>query len=102
MRGFILGADADGAAIGAGGLGLVAEAFIGEPPGGPDLRVVRVGLRGLVEVGGGFLYLVQRELTDRAAQQRLGPLRRQAVRRGKIVDRELMPLFALIEQAATV
>src|SRR6266849_3346142 len=102
LRGFIPGADADGAAIGAGGLGLVAEAFIGEPPGRPDLRVVRVGLRGLVEVGGGFLDLVQREVADRAAQQRLGPLRRQAVRRGKIVDRELMPSFALIEQAATV
>jgi hypothetical protein len=102
LRGFILGADADGAAIGAGGLGLVAEAFIGEPPCRPYLRVVRVGLRGLVEVGGSFLDLVQREVTDRAAQQRLGPLRRQAVRRGKIVDRKLMPFFALIEQAATV
>src|SRR5882672_3190159 len=102
LRGFILGADADRAAIGAGGLGLVAEAFIGKPPGRPDLRVVRVGLRGLVEVGGGFLDLVEREITDRAAKQRFGPLRRQAVRRGKIVDRELVPLFALIEQAATV
>src|ERR1700682_3539466 len=102
LRGFIPGADADGAAIGAGGLGLVAEAFIGKPPGRPDLRVVRVGLRGLVEVCGSFLDLVQREVTDRAAEQRFGPLRRQAVRRGKIVDRKLMPLFALIEQAATV
>src|SRR5712691_10402727 len=102
LGGFVLGADADGAAIGAGGLGLVAEAFIGEPPGGPDLRVVRISLRGLVEIGGGFLGLVEREVTDRAAQQRFGPLRRQAIRRGKIVDRELMPSFALIEQAATV
>ena len=38
----------------------------------------------------------------RAAEQRLGLLRRQAVRRGEIVDRKLMLLFALIEQAAVV
>jgi len=82
--------------------GLVAEPLIGEPPCGPDLRVLRVGLHRLVEVGGGFLHFIQREVTDRAAEQRFGALRRQAVGRGKIVDGQLMLLFALMQQAAVV
>ena len=94
--------DADGAAIGASGLGFVAEALINKPSGSPDLCVVRVGLRRLVKIGGGLLDLVQREVTDRAAQQRFGALRRQAIRGAKIVDRKLMLLFALIKQAAAV
>jgi hypothetical protein len=57
---------------------------------------------GLAEVGGGLLDLVQRKVADRAARQWFGPLRRQASRRGEIVDRELMLLFSLIEQAAIV
>jgi len=63
---------------------------------------VGVGLRGLVEVGGGFLDLVECEVTDSTAQQRFGPLRRQAVRCRKIIDRKLVLLCTLIEQAAVV
>jgi hypothetical protein len=59
-------------------------------------------LHGLVEIGGGLLDLLQRKVAERAAEQRLGLLRRQAIRRREIVDRQLMLFFALIEQAAVV
>ena len=52
----------------------------------------------LVEIGGGLLDLLQRKVAERAAEQRLGLLRRQAIRRREIVDRQLMLFFALIEQ----
>ena len=42
------------------------------------------------------------EITDRAAQQRFGPLRRQAIRGGEIVDSKLMVAFALMKHAAVV
>ena len=74
-RGLIRGPQVDGAAVGTGGLGLVAEPLIGKPAGEPDLRVLRIGLHGLVEVGRGFLRLVQCEIADRAREQRPGLLR---------------------------
>ena len=78
----------------------VAEAFIGKPPGDPDLLVLRIGLHGFVEVDRGFLRLVQREITDRAREQRPGLLRLKTVRRREVVDRELVLLLALVKQAA--
>src|SRR6266700_4973616 len=82
-RRFILGAQVDGAAVGAGRPGLVAEALIGEPSGGPGLGILRVGLNRFVEIGGRFFGLVELEIAQRAGHQRLSLLRHQAARRGK-------------------
>src|SRR6202035_375754 len=101
-RRFVLRAQIDGAGVGAGGLGLVAETLIGKAPGYPDLRVLRIGLHRLVKIGGRLFGLVQSEVAERAAEQRLGLPRPQTTRCGKIVDRELVLLLALIEQAAIV
>jgi hypothetical protein len=56
----------------------------------------------LVEVGGRFPGLVEREVAGRAAEQRLELLRRQAVGRGEILDRLLVLLLALIDQSAAI
>ena len=101
-RSFILGMECDRTAIGSGRLGLVAEPLINKAAGCPRLRAVRVGLHRLVEVGGGFLGLVEREVTRRTAQQWVGPLRCQAIGRGEILDRLLVLLLTLIDQAAAV
>src|SRR5258708_22367367 len=101
-RGFVLGADRDRASRGGGGLGLVAEPLVSQAAGGPRRRAVRIGLHRLSEVGGGFLGLVEREVTGRTAQQRLSPLRGQAIGGGEILDCLLVLLFALIDQAAAV
>src|SRR5258708_11661048 len=87
---------------GGGGLGFAAERLVSQPAGGPRRRAVRIGLHRLVEVGGGFLGLVEREVTGRTAQQRLSPLRCQAIGGGEILDRLLVLVFALIDQAAAV
>src|SRR6266702_6548692 len=67
-RGLVLGAQRDGAAIGSGGLGLVAEPLIGLAAGRPRRSAVRVGLHRLVEVGHRFPGLVERKITCRAAE----------------------------------
>ena len=41
-------------------------------------------------------------MTGRAGEQRLGALGCQSVRGGEIIDRKLVLLFALIEQAAAI
>src|SRR5437762_11117127 len=102
FRGLVLGAQADGAGIAAGGLGFVAKPLIGKATGDPGLAVPRIRLHRLVEVGGGLLGFADGEVAERAAEQRLGLLRRQAVGRGEILDGEFMLLFALVEQGAIV
>jgi len=77
--GLVPGPQIDGTAIGAGGLGLVPQTLVSRSPYQPCLRVLRIGLHGLIEIGGGFLRLVEREIALGAGQQRLGLLRHQAV-----------------------
>ena len=66
------------------------------------MRTVGIGLHRLVEIGSGFLRLVDGEVAGCTRQQRLDPLRRQAIGRGEIRDRLLMLLVGLIDQAAAV
>jgi len=61
------GPQIDGAAVGAGGLGLLAQALVGQSPRHPGLCVLRIDLDGLVEIGGRFLCLVEREIAQRGA-----------------------------------
>src|SRR6185312_17282791 len=75
---------------------------MGSPAYRPGLRAIRIGLHGFIEIGSGFLGLVDGEVTGRARQQRLGPLRRQAVGRGEIRDRLLVLLVGLINQPAAI
>src|SRR3954447_24475251 len=90
------------AAVGSGCVGLVAQPLIGGATAGPGQRAVRIGLYRFVEIGDRFLGLVEREVTVGAGEQWFGLLRRQAIGCGEILDRLLMLLFRLTDQAATV
>src|SRR6266700_2645237 len=92
-RRFILGAQVDGAAVGAGRSGLVAEALIGEPSGGPGLGILRVVLhRELVLI----LALIQQTAIviglGIVGTKRDGPV--------EILQRLLRLLLRLVDEAA--
>src|SRR4029079_8621853 len=88
--------------IGAGGAFFVAEPLVSKPAAGPGRDVPRLNADRAVEIAGGILEAVYRDVAQAPRDVGLSLLHRQSDCGREIVDRVIVLAAALIEQAAIV
>src|SRR3954454_21382382 len=100
--GFVVLIDVHRPRVGAGGFFLVAEPLVSQAATGPCADALWLDADRTVEIVGGVLDAVDRDVAQAARDIRLGLLHRQPDGSGEIVNRILVLGAALIEQAAVV
>src|SRR5579863_4798722 len=88
--------------IGAGGLVLLPETLVSEPPAAPGPHILRIELHRIVEIARRRLIVADGEIAERARDPRFCIVVFEADGGREIVDGELVLLPALIQQAAIV